>query len=125
MVVDNNSSDATSEKAASAGAIVICERQPGYGACVHRALAEGSSATDTSLTLLCEGDLTFRAYDIDKFIAYIPHADIVNGTRIVKQLCARSAQLTTLMFYGNFAVGKLLKIKYSGQGTSTDVGYDI
>jgi|SRR3984893_4131761 len=122
IVVDNNSSDATSAKASSAGAIVICERQPGYGSCVHRALTEGCSASDTSLTLLCEGDMTFRANDIDKFLAYIPHADIVNGTRIVEQLRARRTQLTTLMYYGNFAVGKLLEVKYSGQGTFSDVG---
>ena len=30
--------------------------------------------------------MTYRAYDIDKFLAYAPHADIVNGTRIVEQL---------------------------------------
>jgi hypothetical protein len=66
--------------------------------------------------------MTFRANDIDKFLAYIPHADIVNGTRIVEQLRARRTQLTTLMYYGNFAVGKLLEVKYSGQGTFSDVG---
>ena len=122
IVIDNNSSDATGAKASDAGAIVICERQPGYGACVYRALTEGSAATDTTLTLLCEGDMTFRANDIDKFLAYIPHAEIVNGTRIVEQLRARQTQLTTFMYYGNFAVGKLLELKHLGQGTFTDVG---
>jgi len=122
IVVDNNSSDETRTRASAAGAIVVCHRQPGYGACVHRALTEGSAAGDTALTLLCEGDMTFRAHDIDKFLAYIPHAEIVNGTRIVEQLRSRKTQLTTFMYYGNFAVGKLVELKYIGQGTFTDVG---
>ncbi len=122
IVVDNNSEDRTSEVAASAGAIVVVEKEPGYGKCVFRALTEGLAQTDTDLTLLCEGDMTFRAFDIDKFMSYIPHAEIVNGTRIVEQLRERDTQLTTFMYYGNFAVGKLLEAKYLGQGTFTDVG---
>jgi hypothetical protein len=122
IVVDNNSTDATSRIAAAAGATVVFETQPGYGKCVVRGLREGLAQNDTELTLLCEGDMTFRAFDIDKFMAYIPHADIVNGTRIVEQLRDRDTQLTTFMYYGNFAVGKLLEAKYLGQGTFTDVG---
>ena len=122
IVVDNNSRDRTSEVAAEAGAIVVLEMHSGYGKCVYRALQEGSSYSDTDLTLLCEGDMTFRAFDIDKFMAYIPHADIVNGTRIVEQLRDRDTQLSTFMYYGNFVVGKLLEAKYVGQGTFTDVG---
>jgi hypothetical protein len=122
IVVDNNSRDRTSEVAREAGAEVVLEKSPGYGKCVHRALTEGSSYDDTELTLLCEGDMTFRAFDIDKFKAYIPHAQIVNGTRIVEQLRSRHTQLTTFMYYGNFFVGKLLEAKHIGRGTFTDVG---
>ncbi len=122
IVVDNNSKDDTSAVAARAGAEVVLEKLPGYGKCVYRALSEGMAQTDTELTLLCEGDGTFAAFDIDKFMAYIPHADIVNGTRIVEQLRDRETQLTTFMYYGNFAVGKLLELKHLGRGTFTDVG---
>jgi glycosyltransferase involved in cell wall biosynthesis len=122
IVIDNNSRDGTAEAARLAGAEVIVEQQPGYGRCVYRALTEGSSLDDTELTLLCEGDMTFRAYDIDKFLAYLPHADIVNGTRIVEQLREPETQLTTFMYYGNFFVGKLLEAKHAGLGTFTDVG---
>src|SRR5882672_8851254 len=122
LVVDNNSSDRTSEVAASAGAIVIREETPGYGSCVYRAFQEALRFTDTELILLCEGDMTFRAFDIDKFLAYIPHASIVNGTRIVEQLRDRDTQLSTFIYYGNFAVGKLLEMKHIGRGTFTDVG---
>ncbi len=122
IVVDNNSKDRTSEFAREAGAIVVLEEKPGYGQCVYRCYQEGLKYTDTELTLLCEGDMTFRAYDIDKFLAYIPHADIVNGTRIVEQLREFSTQLTSFMYYGNFAVGKLLELIHLGKGTFTDVG---
>ena len=122
IVVDNNSSDGTAAAASAAGAIVVEEHQPGYGRCVWRALSEGLRQSDTVLTLLCEGDMTFRASDIDKFLAYAPHADIVNGTRIVEQLRARHTQLTTFMYFGNFFAGKLLEAKHISRGTFTDVG---
>ena len=122
IVVDNNSKDRTSEFAKEAGAIVVLEEKPGYGQCVYRCYLEGIKYSDTELTLLCEGDMTFRAFDIDKFLAYIPHADIVNGTRIVEQLREFSTQLTSFMYYGNFAVGKLLELIHLGKGTFTDVG---
>ncbi len=122
VVVDNGSADRTSEVAAAHGAIVVRESQRGYGQCVYRALREGVSYEDTALTLLCEGDMTYRAFDIDKFMSYIPHADIVNGTRIVEQLRDQRTQLTSFMYYGNFFVGKLLEAKHLGKGTFTDVG---
>lgn len=122
VVIDNNSKDRTSEEARRAGAEVVLEMKQGYGHAVFRALSEGLRFEDTELTLLCEGDMTFRAYDIDKFLAYAPHAEIVNGTRIVEQLRDSQTQLTTFMYYGNFFVGKLLEAKHVGQGTFTDVG---
>jgi hypothetical protein len=122
IVVDNASTDGTAAAASNRGAIVVREERRGYGRCVHRALQEGLRYGDTELTLLCEADMTFRAFDIDKFMSYIPHADIVNGTRIVEQLRAQRTQLTSFMYYGNFFVGKLLEAKHLGKGTFTDVG---
>jgi hypothetical protein len=122
VVVDNNSKDGTAEAATAAGAVTVIENKPGYGRCVYRCLLEGMSYEDTPYVLLCEGDRTFRADDVYKFLAYIPHADIVNGTRIVEQLRCEQTQLTTFMYYGNFFVGKLLEVKHLGRGTFTDVG---
>jgi hypothetical protein len=122
IVIDNNSGDRTAEEARRAGAEVVLETKQGYGHAVFRALSEALRFGDTELTLLCEGDMTFRAYDIDKFLSYLPHAEIVNGTRIVEQLRDSETQLTTFMYYGNFFVGKLLEAKHVGQGTFTDVG---
>jgi glycosyltransferase involved in cell wall biosynthesis len=122
IVIDNNSVDDTSAVAVKAGAICKLETKPGYGQCVYRALSEGAQFTDTELVLLCEGDMTFRSDDIDKFLAYARHADVVNGTRIIEQLRQPITQLTTMMFYGNFVVGKILELKHLGKGTISDVG---
>ena len=122
ILVSNNSTDQTYERAVAAGAITYDEPQPGYGRCVFRCLTEGAACADTEFVVLCEGDLTFRAYDIEKLLAYAPHADIVNGTRTVEPLRQYETQLSTFMYYGNLFVGKLLEAKHLGRGTMTDVG---
>lgn len=122
IVVSNNSSDRTFERAEAAGALTFDEPRPGYGRCVHRCLSEAARFEDTEFVVLCEGDRTFRAYDIEKLLAYAPHADIVNGTRTVEPLRQYQTQLSTFMYYGNLFVGKLLECKHLGRGTITDVG---
>jgi hypothetical protein len=122
IVVSNNSIDATAERAKFAGAIVHNEQIQGYGPCVYRCLQEALRYEDTNLVVLCEGDMTFRGDDLDKFLAYVRHAQIVNGTRIVEQLRDYQTQLSTFMYYGNFFVGKMLEAKHLGSGTFTDVG---
>ena len=122
IVVSNNSSDRTFERAEAAGAITFNELKPGYGHCVHRCLTEAARYDDTEFVVLSEGDCTFLAYDIEKLMAYAPHADIVNGTRIVEPLRQFRTQLSTFMYYGNLFVGKLLEFKHLGRGTITDVG---
>jgi len=121
IVVDNNSRDRTMDRAAEAGATAVAEPRQGYGSCVYRCFQE-ALARDSELIALCEGDRTFRAYDLAKFLAYVPHADIVNGTRTVECLRARYTQLSTFMYYGNLFVGKLLEAKHLGRSTITDVG---
>lgn len=122
VVVSNNSTDQTIENAVRAGATVYNEPVQGYGSCVYRCFSELVLFEEAPLVVLCEGDMTFRANDLDKFFAYMPHADIINGTRIVEQLRDYETQLSTFMYYGNFFVGKLLEAKHLGKGTFTDVG---
>lgn len=122
IVVSNNSVDNTIENAAQAGAETINELQPGYGRCVYRCYQEALKEEASDLIVLCEGDRTFRAADIEKLVAFSSHADIVNGTRIVEALRAPYTQLTTFMFYGNLFVAKLLEAKHLGRSTLTDVG---
>lgn len=121
-VVSNNSRDATMDVARAAGATVVNERRQGYGWCVYRCLEEALADRDAELIVLCEGDGTFRAFDLDKLLAYAPHADIVNGTRTVERLREPDTQLTPFMTYGNLFVGKMLEAKHVGRSTITDVG---
>ncbi len=122
IVVSNNSDDRTMAFAAQAGAITVNEELTGYGRCVYRCIIEAIKFEDTDLIVLCEGDCTFVSADIDKLLAYAPHADIVNGTRTTEILRRRSTQLSTFMFYGNVFVAKLLEAKHFGHCTLTDVG---
>ena len=122
IVVSNNSRDATFANAHNAGALTFNEPLPGYGRCVFRCLTEAARFDDTDFVVLCEGDRTFRAADIDKLMAYAPHADIVNGSRTTELLREYATQLTTFMYYGNVFVGKLLEAKHLGRSTISDVG---
>ena len=122
IVVSNNSSDGTFDAAEQAGALTFNEPAQGYGRCVFRCLVEALRFEDSELIVLCEGDMTFRAYDIDKLLAFAPHADVVNGTRTVERMRQFNTQLSTFMYYGNLFVGKLLEAKHLGRSTITDVG---
>lgn len=122
IVVSNNSVDKTFACAEAAGAITFNEEAPGYGRCVFRCLTEAVKHDDVDFVVLCEGDRTFRAFDIEKLLAYAPHADIVNGTRTSEPLREYSTQLSTFIYYGNIFVGKLLEAKHLGRSTMTDVG---
>ena len=122
IVVSNNSNDNTFAAAKQAGAVTFDEKAVGYGHCVCRCLEEALRFEDSELIVLCEGDMTFRAYDLDKLLAFAPHADIVNGTRTVEGLRQYKTQLSTFMYYGNLFVGKLLEAKHVGRSTITDVG---
>jgi glycosyltransferase involved in cell wall biosynthesis len=122
IVVSNNSTDATIARACEAGAVTFEETAQGYGRCVYRCLQEAVRCSAGELIVLCEGDRTFRADDLVKLLAYVAHADIVNGTRTVERLRQYATQLSTFMYYGNVFVGKLLEAKHLGKGTITDVG---
>src|SRR4030095_676186 len=122
VVVDNNGGDGTAEAARASGATVVTELAPGYGRCVYRCLQEAVQHDDTKYVVLCGGDCTFRAENLHKLFAFIGHADVVNGTRIVEQLRNEHTQLTTFMYYRKFLVRRLLEAKHLGRGTFTDVG---
>lgn len=63
-VYDNNSSDATSEVARAAGAIVRCEQMKGKGNVVRRAFAD----VDADIYVLIDGDDTYAAADLPEMI---------------------------------------------------------
>lgn len=123
FVVENSSTDRTAARAAEAGATVITETLPGYGRVVYRSLQEAARLSPAdAVFVLCEGDCTFRSSDIDKLLAYLPHADIVNGTRTASALVSADTQLTPAMMFGNLLAAKFLDIKYPGVSAISDLG---
>lgn len=120
VVVDNNSADGTSSVAIEAGADeVVVETTPGYGSCCIRAMAEAARGAD--VIILCEGDVTFSAEDVKKFLAYLENADMVLGTRATQELRAARTQMDRLINPGNQIVAKLIQARFWGTRL-TDVG---
>lgn len=110
IVIDNNSTDRTTPVAIEAGAEVISERVQGYGATCKRGLIEASKSSE--LIALIEGDGTFSAQDLDKFLAYIENADMVIGTRTTRELSAHDCQMNWFMQYGNLFMAKLIQMVF-------------
>jgi glycosyltransferase involved in cell wall biosynthesis len=78
-VYDNNSTDRTTEMAASAGAIVRTERLQGKGNVVRRMFSD----VDADVYVLVDGDDTYDAASCPKMIAKLleEQLDMVNGSR--------------------------------------------
>ncbi|MFO0951304.1 MAG: glycosyltransferase family 2 protein [Isosphaeraceae bacterium] len=120
VVVDNNSKDNTAQAARDAGAdAVVIETVPGYGSCCMRALAEAAVGAD--VVILCEGDMTFSAGDVKKFIAYLENCDLALGTRATQELRDVDTQMDWLLNPGNQIVAKLVQTRFWGTRL-TDMG---
>jgi hypothetical protein len=120
VVVDNDSRDATVRVAQEAGAdLVVVETARGYGACCQRALAEAAVGAD--VVVLCEGDVTFRAADVKKFLAYLENCEMVLGSRSTQELRDPGTQMDWLINPANQIVAKLIQIRFWGVRL-TDVG---
>lgn len=80
VVVDNGSIDATARVARDAGAKVVSEPQPGYGAAVHAGLA----ATRADLVVVCDGDGSIDPAGLAELVAPVAEgrADLVCGRRV-------------------------------------------
>lgn len=127
VVVDNNSTDRTTEIAKKAGANVVREHQQGYGFACIRGLRECLSNPQANIVVLCEGDGTFAGYDIKKLVPYLDNADMALGTRTTQELLDSDSQLGYLYIWGNLFLAKLIQIKFWdvkhwGRVRLTDVG---
>jgi glycosyltransferase involved in cell wall biosynthesis len=112
IVVDNNSTDDTVPLAAAAGGKVVGELRQGYGYACIRGLTEGLKVTDANVIVLTEGDGTFFAEDLPKFLAYIDHSDLVVGNRVVRDLVDGDSQMDHFFLWGNMAVAMLLRLRF-------------
>jgi dolichol-phosphate hexosyltransferase len=82
IVIDNNSSDRTSEIAASKGAYVVFEGAQGKGNAMRRAFACVDS--DTSYVVMLDGDNTYDAGEMLRLIEPLTNdfCDVVIGSRL-------------------------------------------
>jgi dolichol-phosphate mannosyltransferase len=112
LVIDNNSTDRTSELATAAGATVIREPRQGYGYTCIRGLTEGLLIPEADVIVLTEGDGTFVAEDTAKFLAYVDSAEFVVGNRVVRGLVAQDSQMDHFFTWGNMVVALLLRLRY-------------
>jgi len=127
IVVDNNSTDQTAKRASDAGAQVVKEARQGYGWACIRGLKEALKCSEANIIALCEGDKTFRAYDLKKMVPYLDNVDMVVGSRTTQELLAQKSQLDWFYVWGNLFLAKLIQIKFWdvkhwGRVRLTDVG---
>tara|TARA_B110000196_G_C21137854_1_gene662133 strand:- start:1573 stop:2598 length:1026 start_codon:yes stop_codon:yes gene_type:complete len=112
IVIDNHSDDQTANLAKKSGALVITKNQNmGYA---HSWLVgfRESLKTDANVTVVCDADGTFNAYDLDKMIPYLDNCDMVIGNRMVQILSEKDNQNSIFLVWGNAFIAKLLQIKY-------------
>ncbi len=120
LVVDNNCKDRTAELAAAAGARVVREDRPGYGA----ALLAGMTAATGEVLVLVEADGSFRARDVVKLLVYLDDAGMVMGTRTTRQMVQQGANMRFLLRWGNVFMAKFLQLCWlrPAEPRFTDVG---
>jgi glycosyltransferase involved in cell wall biosynthesis len=114
LVVDNNSQDQTSARAAAAGARVVTEPRQGYGNALRRGLAEAQG----EYVVLAEPDGTFMGKDVLKLLAFADDFDLVLGTRTTRELIWHGANMGWQLRWGNWIVAKLLQVLFGGPSLS-------
>lgn len=120
LVVNNRSSDATSEVSREAGARVEEVSLQGYGDTIKYGLDNAKG----DILIVVEADYSFRSKDLGKFLEYIKDADMVIGTRTTRQLIEQGANMNGWLRLGNLVVAKIIEGFWWTSGVSrfTDVG---
>jgi len=119
FVIDNNSTDSTSERAAGAGAIVYTELMRGKGNAVRRAFAE----IDADIYLMADGDGTYDASRAEELVQIMidEHLDMVIGTRFTDSENAyRSGHR-----FGNLLFNKLITYMFGDKFSDVFSGYRV
>lgn len=120
IVINNNAVEGTSEQVAGTSALEYLELTQGYGAAIQRGFREASG----DLIAVFEPDGTFIARDLHKLPAYSEDFDVVYGSRTVKELIWRGANMGIFLKWGNYAVAKLMEVLFNSTSL-TDVGCTV
>jgi glycosyltransferase involved in cell wall biosynthesis len=117
IVVDNDSTDATADLAAGAGARVVRESRRGYGfACA----AGVAAAPDSDVLVFIDGDFSFLPSEMPTLLAPLRDgsADLVLGSRTLGHIAPGS--MPPQQVFGNWLGARLLRILYGAR--VTDLG---
>ena len=118
-VYDNNSTDATVERAVAAGAIVRHERRQGKGNVVRRMFAD----VDADVYVMVDGDDTYHAPSARTMVDLLldEGLDMVVGSRApIDDRVRRRGHAA-----GNVAFTKLLRLLFGGAFTDVFSGYRV
>lgn len=121
IVVDNNSTDSTSEVAKKAGATVLFENKKGYGfACLKGIEYISKEIKKPDIIVFLDGDYSDYPEELTKIVAPIieDNIDFVLGAR-VKEL-RDDESMTTPQIFGNWLATSLMKLFFNS--TFTDLG---
>ncbi len=121
VVIDNNSTDKTSEIARSMGATVILEPKKGKGNAMRTGFA--SVSPDTDYVVMLDGDDTYRPEEILRVIEPLDSnfCDVVIGSRLLGRISEGS--MTPMNFVGNKIFSLLVRIFYGVKVTDVLTGY--
>jgi glycosyltransferase involved in cell wall biosynthesis len=117
IVVDNASTDATAQEAASARATVISEPRRGYG---YACAAGVAAAGDADILVFLDGDYSFSPADLPSLLSPIleDRADLVLGSRELGQI--EQGAMPPQQRFGNWLASRVMNLLY---GLSiTDLG---
>lgn len=109
IVVDNNSTDNTTEVAAAAGARVVSQPRKGYG---YACAAGVAAANDSDFLVFMDGDYSFRPAEIPILLAPLwdGPADLVLGSRLLMKL--PPGAMPPHARFGNWLVARLMRSLY-------------
>ena len=120
IVADNGSSDATAERAAAAGAIVVREPRRGYGTACHAGLA--ALPRDCEVVVFLDADHSDHPEEVVRLLAPIERgeADLVIGSRVLGD--AEPGALLPQARYGNRLACFLMRWLIAPTPRFTDLG---
>jgi len=121
IVVDNNSSDKTQEKARRAGAIVLEENYQGYGAACLRGMKYiAKNFPETDIVVFLDADYSDYPEDLIKLVDQIVsfNQDLVIGSRA--QGNKENGSMTIPQVFGNWLATFLIQLFYNQK--FTDLG---
>ncbi len=121
IVIDNASTDKTSEVAAKSGATVLFETRKGYGfACLKGIDYVRPKATDNDIIVFIDGDYSDFPQELSILLKPIQSglADLVIGSRVLGNRQANSMLIQQIV--GNWIATRLIKILFRTQ--FTDLG---